>query len=327
MDKAMGKTKEGSSSDDEVVRLRRENNELRRALLGDSEVNQVDKLKKDLADLRLLIASKNTKENDMMAIRQEIEQLRASANARGDVEHELADLKSEMIVLRGQNERALSEVKMWKDEAMRSGNKRGSVAINTLDGTNRGTLKPRWIDLGQDGADKWKAEYRRLQELTRADFAKVEMLKKKHALAASDVLSMQKKMSHLSAEDRDVGTLGGGTNLKEKLEAAALRSARKGKKATPNREGAMKTTDRSAFIEEQKKQLKFIRKTGLEALCKDLGLETGKVDPMIDAIAENRVVQDFGSFPTRDKQPVVIDSESTQGGDDSTDACGVSAEL
>ncbi|GBG59144.1 hypothetical protein CBR_g32161 [Chara braunii] len=195
---------------------------------------------------------------------------------------------------------------------MRPGNKRGSVALNTPDVANRGTPKARWTDLGQDGTDKWKSEYRKLQELRRADFAEVEAMKKKHALAASEVLSLQKKMSELSVEDRGADKTGGGTNLKDKMEAAALRSARKGKKATPNRDAVKKTTDRASFIEEQKKQLRLIRKFGLEALCKDIGLNTGKVDPMIDAIAEHRAMQAFGSFARRNIDTVDLESESTQ---------------
>ncbi|GBG62273.1 hypothetical protein CBR_g29881 [Chara braunii] len=327
MDKVMGRTKQGDSSEDEVTRLKKENEDLRRALLSGGESSHVEKLKKGLAELQTLVATKHTKEDEMAAIRQEIEQLRSSASARGDVERELADLKSELVVLRGQSERALNESQRWKDEAMRPGNKRGNIALSTPDATNRGTPRARWTDLGQDGADRWKAEYRKLQELRRADFAEVEMLKKKHAMAASEVLNLQKKMSELSAEDREAEKTGRGTNLKEKLEAVALRSARKGKKATPNRDGTKKTTDRSSFVEKQKKQLGQIRKSGLETLCKEAGLGTGKVDAMIDAIAEHRAMQAFGSFPTRNRETVVIDSESTQEVGISVDAHDASIEL
>ncbi|GBG87459.1 hypothetical protein CBR_g45517 [Chara braunii] len=322
-----GKTKQGCSSEDEVTQLKKENEDLWRALLGDSESSQVEKLKKELADLRVLVAAKYTKEDEMVAIRQEIEQLRSLARARGDVERELVDLESELVVLRGQNERALNEVKLWKDEAMRPGNKRGNIALSTPDAANRGTPRARWTDLGQDGAEKWKAEYHKLQELRRTDFAEVEMLKKKHAMVASEVLNLQKKMSELSAEDREADKTGGGTNLKDKLEAVTLRSARKGKKVTSNRDGVKKTTDRSSFVEGQKKQLRQIRKSGLEALCKEAGLDSGKVDLMIDAIAEHRAMQAFGSFPTRDRETVVIDSESMQEVGNFVDAHDVSVEL
>ncbi|GBG87798.1 hypothetical protein CBR_g45954 [Chara braunii] len=258
MDKVIGRTKEGDASVDEVARLKRENEDLRRALLSGSEGTQVEKLKKEISDLRLLIATKHSKEDEMTTtIRHEIEQLRSSSNSRGDVERELADLKSELVVLRGKNERALNEVNLWKNEAMQPGNKRGSVALNTPDVANRGMPKALWTDLGQDGADKWK---------------KVEALKKKHALAAFEVLSLQKKMSELSAEDRGADKTGGGTNLKDKMEAAPLRSAWKGKKVTPNRDAVKKTTDRASFIEEQKKQLRLIRNLALKRCARILDL-------------------------------------------------------
>ncbi|GBG78313.1 hypothetical protein CBR_g26342 [Chara braunii] len=68
-------------------------------------------------------------------------------------------------------------------------------------------------------------------------------------------------------EDKAKGS--GGINLKERLEEAAVRSARKGLKATPGRVGgrtAIDINDRAAlkFVEEQKKQLRLLRKAGLE---------------------------------------------------------------
>ncbi|GBG65777.1 hypothetical protein CBR_g52368 [Chara braunii] len=162
---------------------------------------------------------------------------------------EIAGLRKEIGLLREQNERIIVESNLWKEEAARPGNKRGSVVIGTPDGTNRGTPKPRCTGSVRDGetGDRWKEEYRNLRSLHRLANIEAEALKEKRAEAErkrmeaeKQVKALEEQMSKLTAECGNAKTVGG-TNLKERMEEVAVRSVRKGVKATPGRAGGKST--------------------------------------------------------------------------------------
>ncbi|GBG74396.1 hypothetical protein CBR_g18807 [Chara braunii] len=294
--------------EDEVARLKRENEEPKQALRGDTD------------------DGKESKRYEIVALKHEIQQLRESAVK----EQELAGLKRQLEDLR-------IEARQWKDEALRPGNKRGSIALSTPDANARASPMPRRTCEKEQEQD-WRSEYRKLQSLRRADFVEVEALKKKKAQAEMEVINLQKQMNERNANEVGKEMTPGGTNLKERLEAVALGTAQKGRKATPNREGLRPTprreekpnskqgcNDRTTFVEEQTKFLKMLRKSALEQICKEAGLKAEKVDEMIEDIVQFRVKNAFGKKD--DKEPVeVVDvessrDESTSGGDE------VSAEL
>ncbi|GBG76746.1 hypothetical protein CBR_g22962 [Chara braunii] len=227
---------------------------------------------------------------------------------------EIMGMKKEIEALRGKNERAMDEAVLWKSEALRPGNKRESIAINTPDCSLRGTPKPRWTDNIREG-DKWKEEYRKLQGLHKVTNTEAEVLKMKRdeaevkrMEAEKQVKSLQDKLSRLTAKEKGDKPVSGGTNLKERLEEVALRSTRKGKKATPGRvarkgDGYKENdaNDRFAFIEDQRKQLRMMRKCGLESLCKDAGIKLGKVDQMVSESADFRDDKAFGKSKGKEK--------------------------
>ncbi|GBG78176.1 hypothetical protein CBR_g26209 [Chara braunii] len=152
-----------TKGEDEITRLKRKNEELKRALRGDSDDGKLRSrswagLKKQLEDLRI-------------------------------------------------------EVRQWKDEALRPGNKRGSIAMPTPDTNVRALPRPRRT--GDKEQENWRSEYRKLQSLRRADFVEVEALKKKKAQAEMEVINLQKQMSELNANEAGRDKMSGGTNLKE----------------------------------------------------------------------------------------------------------------
>ncbi|GBG87368.1 hypothetical protein CBR_g45427 [Chara braunii] len=78
-----------SSMDNELAKLRRENEDLRKTLLGEGEDDRVRKLQKEVNDLRKQVLDKSGRDDEMTALRHEIEQLRESTVK----EQEIAGLK------------------------------------------------------------------------------------------------------------------------------------------------------------------------------------------------------------------------------------------
>ncbi|GBG58750.1 hypothetical protein CBR_g150 [Chara braunii] len=201
-----------TKGEDEVARLKWENEELKRALRGDLDGGEVCKLEREILELCKQVNEKESKRDEIVALKHEIQQLRESAVK----EQELAGLKRQLEDLR-------IEARQWKDEALRPGNKRGSITMSTPPDTNaRASPKPRRTCDKDQEQENWKSEYRKLQSLRRADFVEVETLKKKKAQAEMEVINLHKQMSKLNANEAGRERTPGGTNLKERLEAVAL---------------------------------------------------------------------------------------------------------
>ncbi|GBG68825.1 hypothetical protein CBR_g3519 [Chara braunii] len=229
--------------DDELARLKRENEELRKRLSGESisqDGDCVSRLQKEICELRKQVGSEQAESDEIFVLKQELGELKQSAYMKTNFEQEIAGLRREVDSLRRMNERAMKETKQWKDEALRPGNKHGSVVVDTPE---------------------------------------------------MQVKELEEKMSRLKAAEAGNEQEGGGTNLKDRLKAVALGSARRGRKVTPERgsskedQASNEVNDRFQFVEEQKKQLRNLKKTGLELMCKEAGIRTGKVDLMVCELA------------------------------------------
>ncbi|GBG66416.1 hypothetical protein CBR_g61460 [Chara braunii] len=287
------KSNEESTLREDLEKIHKENERLRNLLTqGDDEGGDstVSRLQRELAVLRRQVLAKKIAEDDIFAMKQEIEQLRTSALAKGSFETELDNLRSEVSRLKIQGVKDREQRELWKGEALRPGNKRGSVAINIPEGSKHGSPRPRWAD-NLSEADKWRKEYAKMKEMHRAASMEAEVLKGKRVVAE------------------------GGTNLKTRLEAVANRSARKGLKATPRRDCeeaagcSDKINDRFLYIEAQKKELMNYKKLGLEMLCREAGLKLHAVDLRIGDIADYRPDKAFGKkddpASEKDKEPSI----------------------
>ncbi|GBG90612.1 hypothetical protein CBR_g50956 [Chara braunii] len=295
-----------------MARLKRENEELMRKLSGEGtsrrEGDCVSKLQNEICEFRKMVSSKTVESDEIFVLKQELGELKQSAFMKTNFEQEIAGLRKEVDALRRQNEKVVEETKLWKDEAMRPGNKRGSVAMGTPGLPNRGSPKPQWTDCMRKD-DKWKEEYKKLQSLHKLANVEAELLKEKRAAAEvkrmeaeNQIRDLEDKMSRLNAAEVGKGTGSGGTNLKERLETVTLGSVQRGRKETPGRgstdEGLDRLKDvnnRFQFIEDQKKQLCNLKKLGLEPMCKEAGIRVGKVEQMVCELAEYRVEQAFGT--------------------------------
>ncbi|GBG43959.1 hypothetical protein CBR_g77518, partial [Chara braunii] len=305
-----------NSRDDQLSRLIKENEELKSKLRSEADRgddNMVVRLQRELVELRQQFSGNQCESDEIFALKKEIEELRGTALIKTNFENEIAGLRKEVGLLRDSSQRAEEEVKVWKNEALRPGNKRGSVVVDTLECSNRGTSKPRWTDNVRQ-ADKWRTEYRNLQDLQRSSDTEVAMLKERRAEAEKrrmeaelQVKQLQEQLSKLTAEGGaprvDTEPAAGGTNLKERLEAVALRSAKKGMKATPGRVTLRSESDETrvinecfSFVEGEKKKLRTLKKAGLEPLCKEAGIKLGKVSDMVNKLAEYRAINCLGSL-------------------------------
>ncbi|GBG58804.1 hypothetical protein CBR_g204 [Chara braunii] len=349
----------GDVVNEEAQRLRKENDDLKRKL---SEVlclageDRVLYLQNEVMELRRKVGDKQVNEDVITSLKTEISELKQSAFMKINFEQEIAGLRKEVSVLRDQNERVVSEAGQWREQALRPGNKWGSVVLQTPEVTNRGSPKPHWTDNVREG-EKWKAEYRNLQSLHRLANIEAEALKEKRAEAEARRMEAEKQVKVLEEEMRKLMASGergnegniGGTNLKERLEEAALRSARKGVKATPGRMGvraasssarpekeltpkqvATSVNDRTEFTEEQKRQLRMLRKAGLEPMCKEEGVKLGKFEDTVCDLAEARARKAFGGVagPSKGTSSIqeVSDDASKSSGDAEEDE-GKSVEL
>ncbi|GBG66368.1 hypothetical protein CBR_g60019 [Chara braunii] len=350
----------GQTSTDEALRLRMENEDLKRKLseaLGPSGEDRVHYLQNEVMLLRKQVGERHVNEDVIVALKAEICELKQTALVKTNFEQEIAGLRKEVNLLRDQNERVTVEAGLWKDQALLPGNKRGSVVLQTPKCSNRGSPKPRWTDNVRDD-DKWKADYKKLQSLHRLANIEADALKEKRAEeearraeAKKQVKALEEKMERLMTSgglgnDKQVGE----TNLKERLEKVALRCTRKGVKGSPRRTGgksvpktaqkekeptprpmAANINDRAKFVEEQKHQLRMLRKIGLEPLCKEEGVKMGKFEDTVCDLAEARAKKTFGegsgTMSKSDRKAVEVSDNTSNNVGDSEDESGKSVEL
>ncbi|GBG58705.1 hypothetical protein CBR_g106 [Chara braunii] len=280
-----------NDSEDELAKLRREGCDLKdkiNALLNHPGEDKVLYLQQEILDLRKQVTSKQTSEDAILALKLEMDDLKRMNSSKRDLEKAVTNLRS---------------------------NKRGSVAVNTPGEPPRGAPKPRWTDNIRD-TDEWREEYRNLRNLHQLANVEAEALKKKRTEAEAkrmeaelQVKKLEERMSKLSASG-EKDRRGGGTNLKERMEEAALRSARKGVKATSGRFGgkspeadastqdAAEVNDRTGFVKGEKKKLRMLRKAGLEPLCKEADIKLDRFEDIICELAEYRAKLRFGSSST-----------------------------
>ncbi|GBG72021.1 hypothetical protein CBR_g10957 [Chara braunii] len=218
-----------SGKDDELSCLRLENEELRKKVnMGNHQQAEdaISRLQHELSKVRKRLSDRRSEGDEIFALKKEIEELRGSALVKSNFEQEVAGLRKEINLLREQNVDFMDEARLWKNEALRPGNKRGSIVVNTPDCSNRGTPRPRWTDNIRE-TDKWKEEYQKLQGLHEVSNVEAEVLKKKRAEALTqadnlrrkkeeaekEVLRLQEQLSKLTADVGDKEKMDGGIKL------------------------------------------------------------------------------------------------------------------
>ncbi|GBG91278.1 hypothetical protein CBR_g52163 [Chara braunii] len=192
---------------------------------------------------------------------------------RSNLNKQIDELRAEMDLLRKQNEKTEEVAQLWRSEALRPGNKRGSINISTPASEGRTATRSR-LGGGTTGTDdearRLRAEVQELQERRRCDQTDVDMLKERCAKAEAQRMEAEAELSRLREQLESLSTEGAGagtpqvkgTNLKERMDDAAktgFRTGRRGRvKMTPGRlprEGsARKVNDRFAFVQDERKR-------------------------------------------------------------------------
>ncbi|GBG82593.1 hypothetical protein CBR_g34962 [Chara braunii] len=131
------RTHEGPAAggmEDELTRLKRENEELKKklgALMNQTGDGKVMYLQQEIMDLRKQVTNRQVNADAVFVVKQEISEMKLSTLMKVNLEKEVAGLRKEVSLLQGQNEQTTVEANQWRDEALRPGNKRGNVAVNT----------------------------------------------------------------------------------------------------------------------------------------------------------------------------------------------------
>ncbi|GBG74632.1 hypothetical protein CBR_g19039 [Chara braunii] len=305
----------GGPVDDEVCRLRRENEEMC-TKYGITEqmpsTNLVDRLQKENGELKKFGEELKVRmEGDLAALKWEIRDLKEHHESvgRSNLTKQIEERRTEMETLRKRSEESEEVAHLWRNEALRPGNKRGCVNIATPASEGR-TVTRTWLATTPEETRRLRAELQDLQERRRCDQVEVDMLKERRAQAEArrleaevELTQLKDKMGKLTTDPAGGATpRAQGTNLKDKMDEAVLSgfcTVRRGRmKMTPGRlprdESAMKVNDRFAFLLEEKKRLRALKKGGLEILCKEVGIKYKTVDATVDEIAEINADKAFG---------------------------------
>ncbi|GBG69533.1 hypothetical protein CBR_g4368 [Chara braunii] len=311
-----------SSVNDEVCRLRRENEELRSKHGAKEQLpptDLVERLQRENHDLKRLEADlKQKMEGDLAALHWEIRGLKECREnlGRSELAKQIDDLRAEMEVLRKRNEETEEVAQLWRNEALRPGNKRGSINVSTPASEGQDLTRSR---LGiSDEAGRLRAELSEIKERRRCDQTKVDMLKERGAeaeakrmQAEAELARLQKKMSDLTTGMAVCSMPSGlGTNLKERMEEAAkigFRTGRKGLKMTcgrlPRPEGSMrKANDKFVFLQEERKRLRALKKGGVEPLCREAGIPYQNMEVSVEELAQLNMKKAFGNDDVAEKE-------------------------
>ncbi|GBG60061.1 hypothetical protein CBR_g392 [Chara braunii] len=188
MGKGVNKTNSGSA-DEEVPRQRWENEEMR-AKYGIVEqlpsTNLVDRLQKENNDIKKAGDDLKTRlENDMAALKWEIRDLKNHHESvgRSNLTKQIDELRSEIELLHKRNEETEEVAQLWRSEALRPGNKRGSINMSTPASKGRTVTRSQLGGGPDEEARRLCGEVQDLHECRRCDQTEVDMLKERCAKA------------------------------------------------------------------------------------------------------------------------------------------------
>ncbi|GBG63547.1 hypothetical protein CBR_g38615 [Chara braunii] len=306
----------------------------------EKEDNEVSKLKEEIERLkksqRGSEASTSTSDKEAVkALQKEISDMRMASEARfGSLEDEIE--KERRLRLE-----AMADAEAWKSEALRPGNKRGSLAIGASP-TTQARVRPRVVPTSTpEGTRKVVDEhYRsvvkrhgmevdllkemRLKQIKARREAQEELAKVREKQLEDErkMNKLHERMRELKFEKRKRRPM---TNLKPQLDEAAGVSVRKtdtraNKLVSPTMEGG----EREKFLKKARKGLKNLRKEEVRGICEKEGITYDKLDVTKEEIAQLRTAREFKDGEGKGKQVVVHEvskngvSEAGADGDSAT---------
>ncbi|GBG58924.1 hypothetical protein CBR_g24276 [Chara braunii] len=244
------------------------------------------------------VASSNSANEEMEKLRHENADLRAkygikeqlpSTEAIDRLQRENVELRRQEADLKQKMEGDLAALR-WEIREMRECRK-------ILGKTTRSKL----VSTPEE-ARRLRAELLDLHERRKCDLTEVELLKQRRVDAEAKRVEAEAELQKLREQMRKLSTEAGGaatpasmgTNLKDRMEEAAksgFRTGRKGKvKMTAGRvprpdASAKKANDRFDMLQDERKRLKGLKKSGLEALCEEEGLRYKIIEATSEELA------------------------------------------
>ncbi|GBG58684.1 hypothetical protein CBR_g85 [Chara braunii] len=269
--------------------------------------------RRENADLKRVEADMTQKmEGELGALKWEIRDLKEGRDnmGRSDLAKQIEDLRMEMEALRKRNEETEEVAELWRNEALRLGNKRGSINVFTPATEGRTATRTR-ISGSSEEARRLRVQLSDLQERRKCDQTEVDMLKERRTLAEArrmeaenELVRLQEQLARLTTEQAGCSSpKERGTNLKERMEEAAKTGFRSGKKskvkATPGRmarpdDGIAKANDRFGFLQDERKRFRALKKAGLEPLCQEAGIKYKTMDISVEEVAQINAAKMFG---------------------------------
>ncbi|GBG87854.1 hypothetical protein CBR_g46010 [Chara braunii] len=233
--------------------------------------------------------------------------------------------------LKKRNEETEEVVQLWRNDALRLGNKRGSINVRTTEG--RTSTRSRLMGTPEE-TRRLRAELLDIHERRKCDLTELDLLKQKKTdaevkcvEAELELARLREQMGKLSTEQAGCSTpREADTHLKEKMDEAArsgFRSERKGRvKMTygrvPRPNGiAKKENDKFLLLQDERKRLKGLKKSGLEELCREEGLQYRTTDATSEELAQLYMTRMFGDEGARQQE---TGSERSRGKEAAIDA-------
>ncbi|GBG68555.1 hypothetical protein CBR_g3099 [Chara braunii] len=264
-----------------------------------SDVDEIAKLRMQIEMLckqkEPAMDRKNTDSEEVRKLRARVEELQraASTSATGPMgntdelarlrreqldvktatEKRLANLEEVIFALQKQCEVAEANAEAWKSEALRPGNKRGSVAIGqtlTTDAGVRPRVTPAVRPRVTPAASPCAAGTVNLQikAIVERHQQEVELLKEMRLREVNARKASEDEVERLkeSLAKLETGRKRGGTNLKSKLDEAAGASTKKDMlkvAASP----VVLVSQREATLRDERKKLRNLKKDEVMAIC------------------------------------------------------------
>ncbi|GBG68896.1 hypothetical protein CBR_g3595 [Chara braunii] len=249
----------------------------------DKEDNEVSKLKEEIERLKKSQSGNeaSTSLSDKEAVKvlqKEISDMRTASEARFNM------LEEEITKEKRLRQEAVADAEAWKSEALRPGNKRGSLAVGASPVT-QARVRPRVLPTSTpEGTRKVVDEHYRsvvkrhgmevdvLQEMRMKEVKARREVEEELAKVRERQLDDQREMDRLRERMRmlevEKGRRGPVTNLKPQLDEAVGGSARKMDRANKFVSPAGNGSDREKFVKKARRDLKNLRKEEIQGICR-----------------------------------------------------------
>ncbi|GBG59657.1 hypothetical protein CBR_g49921 [Chara braunii] len=209
---------------------------------------------------------------------------REQAETKASTDKRLATLGEVIFTLKKLCEVAESNAEVWRNEALRPGNKRSSVTIGYTP-TSEARVRPKVTLAASPSATK--RVNLQLKGLVEKHQREVDLLKEMCLPEVDAQKESEDEVERLKEAMVGLGTRkrSKGTPLKANLDDVAGPSSGKDKDKRPASPTGQ-ASQRDVFVREARKQLQNLRKKDVISICEKEGIEYTKLDPTKEVIAQ-----------------------------------------